>query len=88
MKIFKFILMSVPGQIVRMPAKSEIMDVQIQSGVPVMWALVDDSSEIIDVKINMYWTGEELRKSNSEEIYLATVQDGEIVCHFFMEVEK
>ena len=87
MRIFKFRLKSETEQIVRMPAKSEIMDIQMQNGVPVMWALVDDSSEIIDVKINMYWTGEELRKSNSEEIFLATVQDGEIVCHFFMEVQ-
>lgn len=88
MKIFKFRLKSESEQIVRMPAKSELMDIQVQSGVPVMWALVDDSSEIIDVKINMYWTGDELVKSNSEKTFLATVQDGEIVCHFFMEVQK
>ena len=88
MRIFKFRLKRESEQIVRMPAKSEIMDIQIQRGVPIMWAFGNDNNEVIAVKINMYWSGEEMRGSKSEETFLATVQDGGRACHFFMEVEK
>ena len=87
MKIWKFELEKVRTQLVKMPEKSEIMDIQMQKGKPVMWALVDTTTDEIEVKINMYGTGWETYRNISKDEYLATVQDGELVWHFFMNYE-
>lgn len=84
MKIFKYILEKEREQIIRMPLKSKIMDIQIQHDKPMMWALVDPSTEDIEVKINMYGTGWELQDEVLNHEYLASVQDGIYVWHFFM----
>jgi hypothetical protein len=87
MKIWKFELEKERTQLVKMPEKSEIMDIQMQKGKPVMWALVDTSTDEIEVKINMYGTGWETYENVLKDEYLATVQDGELVWHFFMNYE-
>jgi hypothetical protein len=40
-KIFKYDLSFENRTFIRMPEDSEIMDIQIQEGKPVMWAMVD-----------------------------------------------
>ena len=87
MKIWKFELTKERTQLVKMPEKSEIMDIQMQNGKPVMWALVNPESKNIEVKINMYGTGWETRENTSKDEYLSTVQDGKFVWHFFMNYE-
>jgi len=98
MKICKFELTKERTQLVKMPEKSEIMDIQMQNGNLVMWALVDPESKNIEVKINMYETGWEINDNTTEtgwvindnttkDEYLATVQDGEFVWHFFLNYE-
>ena len=84
MKIWKFELEKERTQLVKMPEKSEIMDIQMQKGKPVMWALVDTTTDEIEVKINMYGTGWETHENVLKDEYLATVQDGKLVWHFFM----
>ena len=47
-KIFKYDLSFENRTFIRMPEDSEIMDIQIQNGKPVMWAMVDpESKEIV-----------------------------------------
>lgn len=87
MKIWKFELTKERTQLVKMPEKSEIMDIQIQNKKLVMWALVDPESKNIEVKINMYGTGWETNDNKTKDEYLSTVQDGEFVWHFFMNYE-
>ena len=89
MKIWKFELTIIQTQFVKMPLKSKILDIQMQNGNPVLWALVDtDMSEIkAEVKINMYGTGWEIYENVLEDEYLATVQEGELVWHFFLSLE-
>jgi 3-polyprenyl-4-hydroxybenzoate decarboxylase len=87
MKIWKIELTKERTQLVKMPEKSEIMDIQMQNGKPVMWFLTNPESKEIEVKINMYGTGWETHESASKDEYLATVQDGELVWHFFMNYE-
>jgi hypothetical protein len=87
MKIYKYILTEVKTQLVKMPLKSEIIDIQIQDGNIVMWAIIDPQTEDIEVKINMYGTGEEICDSNLKEQYLATVKSYGYVWHFFMAYE-
>ena len=88
MKIWKFKLKRDESQLVRMPLKSEIMDIQIQNDEFVMWALVDPESEYIEVKINMYGTGFEIDQGTIKDEYLSTVQVGYFVWHFFMNYES
>lgn len=88
MTIWKFELKKERTQLVKMPEKSEIMDIQIQNGKLVMWALVDTASRENEVKINMYGTGWNIHNSATiKDEYLATIQDGEFVWHFFMNYE-
>lgn len=87
MKIWKFELKKDRTQLVKMPEKSEIMDIQMQNGKLVMWAMVDPESENIEVKINMYGTGWETNDNAIKDEYLATVQDGDFVWHLFMNYE-
>jgi 3-polyprenyl-4-hydroxybenzoate decarboxylase len=87
MKIWKIELKKDRTQLVKMPEKSEIMDIQMQNGKPVMWFLTNPESKEIEVKINMYGTGWETHESASKDEYLSTVQDGDFVWHFFMNYE-
>jgi hypothetical protein len=87
MKIWKIELTKERTQLVKMPEKSEIMDIQMQNGKPVMWFLTNPESKEIEVKINMYGTGWETHENTSKDEYLSTVQDGELVWHFFMNYE-
>ena len=87
MKIWKFELKKERTQLVKMPLNSEIMDIQFQNDNLVMWALVDPESEQIEVKINMYGTGLEIHNNTIKDEYLTTIQDGELVWHFFMNYE-
>ncbi|MDD3944639.1 MAG: hypothetical protein PHS38_07995 [Bacteroidales bacterium] len=87
MKIWKIELTKERTQLVKMPEKSEIMDIQMQNGKPVMWFLTNPESKEIEVKINMYGTGWEMHENASKDEYLSTVQDGGLVWHFFMNYE-
>ena len=87
MKIWKLKLEHERTQIVKMPLKSEIMDIQMQNGTPTMWAMVDPETDEIEVKINMYGTGDETHENVLKDEYLSTVQDREYVWHFFMNYE-
>lgn len=88
MEIWKIELTKERTQLVKMPEKSEIMDIQMQNGKPVMWFLTNPESKEIEVKINMYGTGWNIHNSIIiKDEYLATVQDGDLVWHFFMNHE-
>lgn len=85
-KIFKYEL-SFSDKFVTMPENSEIMDIQIQDGKPVMWAMVNSDTKDIVVKITSLFTGDEIQLDNSRNEYLATIQHEGLVYHFFMNYE-
>jgi len=87
MRIWKYVLNFEREQLVTMPSISEIMDIQMQRGVPVMWALVDPSAEEIEVRIVVHGTGYDIDEVPYRNEYLGTVQDGDLVWHFFMSSE-
>ena len=86
--IYKCSLKLKDENIIKIPEKSEIMDIQMQNGLPVMWVLVDTDSPVIDVKISIYGTGCNIPEGTTENDYIATVQDGSMVWHFFLTYEK
>ena len=87
MKIWKYVLLAEKTQLVKMPLKSEIIDIQMLDRVPIMWAIVDPDTEEIEVRINIYGTGDKVQGEHLKEEYLATVQDGAHVWHFFRYYE-
>ncbi len=81
MKIWKFKL-EFGDQLVKMPLGSKILDIQMQDGIPVMWALCPVDADEVEVKIYMLGAG----WTYFGGTYIATVQDKEgLVWHFFTE---
>ena len=86
-KIFKYDLSFENRTFIRMPEDSEIMDIQIQEGKPVMWAMVDTESKEIVVRINMLFTGQGMQLEATHNEYLGTIQHEGLVYHYFMNYE-
>ena len=87
--IWKFPLVLTDMQEIVMPKDAEILDIQEQHDALCMWALVDPAAEKVSVAIRCYGTGHDVpdnvRKYAPTVVYLATVQQGSFVWHFFME---
>jgi hypothetical protein len=83
--IYKFPLKLTALQQVDMPAESKILCVQMQRGVPCLWAVVErDAINQWSRTIRMIGTGNEA--PNETDAYLGTVQidDGTLVLHVFL----
>lgn len=84
--IWKFPLLTVGMQNVKMPIDSEILCVQNQNDTPCLWALVYPEKEIEERCIEMFGTGHNIYcDMGVDRKYLSTIQlnDGELVFHFF-----
>lgn len=83
--IYKFPLQVAALQQVDMPAESKILCVQIQRGVPCLWAVVERGAiHQWSRTIRMIGTGREAPGETDE--YLGTIQidDGALVLHAFL----
>jgi hypothetical protein len=84
MKIWKFELNRTPYQKIKIPENSIILDIQIQDGKIMMWAMCASKAFKAEMNIYMHPTGGE---TNTSQWYLKTIQDGEFVWHFFTDVK-
>jgi hypothetical protein len=67
-----------------MPRNADILCVQVQHGVPCMWALVDDEAEYEGRVIEVLGTGWEMSADMGRSEYVGTYQtDGGLVWHVF-----
>jgi|SRR5579863_6952976 len=84
-KIFKYPLKMMDDQIISMPEQREILDVQVQEGVIMIWAMVVPNSPMQRVHIEIYGTGHEIkdRIGGGPRMYLGTVQVSGLVLHVF-----
>ena len=64
-----------------MPAGAEVLDLQVQNGVPAMWALVDPNAVKVKRFFRMYGTGHEM--PNNPGKYVRTFQTQGLVFHVF-----
>lgn len=62
----------------KMPITARVLDVQIQHGRPVLWALVDTDSPISMRGFKVYATGEEMTNLLPTDEYLGTFQVREL----------
>ena len=70
------------------PRNSEILDIQLQRDVPVIWFLVDlEEEENEERNFEVFWTGETIQYDmGTTREYLKTLQRGNIVSHIFERI--
>ena len=85
--IWKFRVDVVDTGVVNMPAGAEVLCVQLQDGVPWVWAKVDDEAPPVARVFHWRGTGHPLRNVGR---YIGTVQQlgGALVLHLFEGVRS
>jgi hypothetical protein len=85
MRIFKYPLRVEQRELVMMPEEAQILSVQVQNSIPVLYALVDDSAKLQARIIRTVTTGEEF---NLEGRFIGTfILEGWFVGHVFEQDE-
>lgn len=85
--IWKYELESGATQSIWMPGHANILDVQMQDGRPVLWALVDPTIPDEERRFQLVLIGEEV--SNLEYPgYIGSFQAGPEVWHLFEEFDE
>jgi hypothetical protein len=84
MKVFKYALAIDDEVAVRLPVGARILSVQMQHGVPMLWALVDDSAATEIRRFAWRGTGHDAAGLDADA-FIATVQlqDGTLIFHLF-----
>ena len=69
----------------KMPEGTEILSVQIQKGIPCIWALVDPLAKKTERQFQLYGTGHEMEFNENFEKFIGTFQmiNGNVVFHLF-----
>ena len=67
---------------IEMPLGAEMLDVQVQNGAPVLWALVDPDEPIHTYEFILRGTGHTINESNIFHIGTFQIYDG-LVFHLF-----
>ena len=82
--IWKFPLVVTDEQIVPLPIGAEVLSVQVQNGVPCLWAKVDTDAVKEGRVVQIFGTGHDASDAGD---YISTFQlhDGELVFHAFMK---
>ncbi len=65
-----------------LPVGADLLDVQIQNGKPVLWAIVDPNADTKPLRFYVIGTG---RTWRDDLAYVATFQVGAFVGHLFHE---
>lgn len=83
--IFKYPLSVIDEQEISMPVSARILCVQVQRGVPCLWALVDPDDSQTPRSIRIVGTGHPIRWGAGIEHYIGTFQalEGALVFHVF-----
>ena len=89
MTIYKF-LITPTDMTFELPAGAEILTVQMQSGSPYIWVLLDTDVPGIDRHFFVYRTGKDLGRERNDLAYIGTFQipEDQSVFHLFEVKEK
>lgn len=95
MRILKYKIDVTGKQVIKLPADSEVLTVQVQNGVPHIWAKVYDEESILKAHgeykeeehhISSYGTGNEIKNSCGRYIGTYQLDEGSLVFHVFEQV--
>lgn len=81
--IWKFPLAALGRNAVYMPVHSQILAVQMQAGVPTLWALVQPDADRETRRFETVGTGQPLSDDLDGHGYIGTIQQGPYVWHVF-----
>jgi hypothetical protein len=85
--IFKYPIQITDVQTLSMPEAAEILTVQIQDGVPCLWAIVDTQVVNQERVIEVFGTGRPLHQDMGiSRVYIGTVQERPFVWHVFERI--
>ena len=71
------------GGVITLPVGAQMLDIQVQHGVPMIWALVDPDAAKADMHVSIYGTGHHLPDDPGRYIGTFQVQGGNLVFHAF-----
>jgi hypothetical protein len=82
--IWKYEILTEDKQIISMPIGAEILTVQIQHGMPVLWAKVNPLMKHVDKTIIIFGTGHPITQTEGLK-YIGTYQllNGNFIGHVF-----
>lgn len=81
--VWKFALKVEANQIIKIPCGFTSLSIQLQNGVPTLWALVNTETPTVEKTIKMYGTNHPIEDPTVD--YISTVQlPNGLVFHFFM----
>lgn len=83
MRIWKWTLDVTDEQILQMPGGAEILCVQIQNGVPQLWALCDETALPTPRRIGIYGTGHPIPDAPGRHVGTFAIREGQLVFHVF-----
>ena len=83
--IYKYELDVTQSQKLELPSNCNILDLQVQNGVPCLWVQLNDACETKVFDIQMYGTGWQLEESIHSYDYLGTVQIDGFVWHYYIQ---
>lgn len=83
--IWKYPLTVVDEVEVEMPMSAEILALQMQHGVPCLWALVAQNNPPVKRRFKLYGTGHDVDSRFTKEHHVGTYQmhNGALVFHLF-----
>jgi len=89
-RIHKYTLKVEGTEILQMPKGAQILSVQVQHGEPQLWALVDETAEIVGRLFSTYGTGQEFPHALDHGKFIGTYQlmHGSVVFHVFDNGEE
>ena len=67
--------------LINIPATHYPLTVQVQDGKPILWAMVDPNSGVVEKELFVYETGQAINPAN--KIHIGTIQMEDAVWHVF-----
>ena len=86
MKIFKWALETKDSQVIEMPAGAVILSLQMQHGMPHIWALVDESKDNEKRAFVTYGAGNRMPENPGAYIGTYQLDFGAFVFHVFEKI--
>ena len=84
--VFKYKLQTTDSQQIEMPESSEVLCVQMQNGIPFIWAKVDTNNELKKRHFVIVGTGHPLPSNPLNYIGTYQLQYGGLVFHLFEHI--
>jgi hypothetical protein len=82
-RIYKWTLSITDRQDLPLPKGARVLTVQVQGGMPQLWALVDPAAPIVHRTFDTYGTGHGMPDQPGEYVGTYQMEDGALVFHVF-----